>query len=1074
MTKKIIITLIGIIVWPGCVLFGQDALLHPTKIQQAVYFDISPPIRDVQPILTLKMETSDQEVPNKAGKRKALPLTTNSFMPYEDPVWQQQDGTYLPNNAAPIQNFDGINNISGVYPPDTQGDVSGDKYVQVVNLKFAVYSKSGTLLLGPLDLKTIWAGIPAPWNGTNNGDPVVLYDQAADRWMITQFSLPNSSQYAELVAVSATSDPTGAWYRYVFQFGNKMPDYPKFGIWPDGYYMSVNQFITGSSWGGVGVCAFDRTKMIAGDPTASMIYFDLGPMGTSWSMLPADWDGTTAPVTGEPNYFSYYDDWTSYTSRFLKICEFHADWTTPTNSTFGQVASLPTAPFTSDLCPATRGRCINQPVTSVKLEALSDRLMYRLQYRNFGTHRSMVTNHTVNVDGNGLAGIRWYEMRNTGAGWNIYQQGTYSPNASHRWVGSIAMNSVGDMALGYTVSDATSTYPGIRYTGRKASDELGKMTFPEQLIISGSGYQTGSAARWGDYSMMSVDPSDDLTFWFTTEYLQTIGNAPWRTRIASFLFPNVPSAFTLPAYAITTTTATLSGQVNPNNLATNYHFEYGTTPAFGNSTSIISAGSGASPIPVSAGITGLIPGIPIHCRLVAVNSEGTSNGSDIFFIPGGAVLLTTVPSAITLNSANAGGTISSDGGSAVTVRGVCWSTFENPSIADNHTTNGTGTGVFTSSISGLSASTAYHLRAYATNSAGTFYGNDVPFTTLCGIFSLPFYEGFANASQPPCWTQVDYKGYGQTWQFGKINSFTPNPNLTGNYAFLDSDGYGPGYNQNADLVTPKLDLTEYSAVTLSFKHYFRLADVETGTVLYSIDNGANWIPIQAFTTTTANPATFSQAIPAVAGQSQVKFKWNFTGTYAWCWGIDDVQITGLPINRQLSNITVPAGTTNCYNASQTITLAGSGTSFLVQNGGNVTLIAGQKITVLPGTTVQSGGYLWGYISATGPFCTNPVFSPGNTGNVFEESTSVANMSANDLFRVYPNPTSGIFTLELATSEGKQIADILISDMMGNTVFKESVSEIRNLKLSLSGKPAGVYMIQVVSGNRVETVKVIKQ
>jgi hypothetical protein len=138
MTKKIIITLLGIIVWPGCVLLGQDAPMHPTKIQQAVYFDISPPIRDVQPILTLKMKTIDQEVPNKAGKRKALPLTTNSFMPYEDPAWQKQDGTYLPYNASPIQNFDGINNISGVYPPDTQGDVSGDKYVQVVNLKFAV------------------------------------------------------------------------------------------------------------------------------------------------------------------------------------------------------------------------------------------------------------------------------------------------------------------------------------------------------------------------------------------------------------------------------------------------------------------------------------------------------------------------------------------------------------------------------------------------------------------------------------------------------------------------------------------------------------------------------------------------------------------------------------------------------------------------------------------------------------------------------------------------------------------------------------------------------------------------
>jgi hypothetical protein len=556
--------------------------------------------------------------------------------------------------------------------------------------------------------------------------------------------------------------------------------------------------------------------------------------------------------------------------------------------------------------------------------------------------------------------------------------------------------------------------------------------------------------------------------------LQTIGTAPWRTRIASFLFPNVPSAITLPAYAITTTTATMSGQVNPNGLATNYHFEYGTTTAFGNSTSIISAGSGALPIPVSAGITGLIPGIPIHCRLVAGNSEGTSNGSEIVFIPGGAIVTTTAPSDITLSSANAGGTISSDGGSAVTVRGVCWSTFENPSLTDNHTVNGPDTGVFTSSISGLSASTTYHLRAYATNSTGTFYGNDLTFTTICGIFSLPFYEGFANANQPPCWTQVDHQGFGQTWQFGKINSYTPYPLLTGNYAFLDSDGYGPGYTQNVDLITPKLDLTEYASITLTFKHYFRLAEAEAGTVSYSIDNGANWFPVQIFTTTSSNPATFSQSIPAVAGQSQVKFKWNFAGTYAWCWAIDDVQLTGLPINRQLSNITVAAGATNCYNASQTITLAGSGTSFMVQNGGSATLIAGLKISFLPGTTIEPGGYLWGYISATGPFCTNPVFSPGTVANVIEENTLVSNLAANDFFRVYPNPTTGIFTLELAASKGNQIVDVFISDMMGKTVFKERVSEIGNWKFSLSDKPAGVYIVQVVSGDRVGTAKVIKQ
>ncbi|MEI6901145.1 MAG: hypothetical protein WCL00_14810, partial [Bacteroidota bacterium] len=418
--------------------------------------------------------------------------------------------------------------------------VGPDHYVQVVNSNFAVYSKTGTTLLGPAALSTIWAGIPAPWNGTNNGDPVVLYDQAANRWLISQFSLP-AGNYAELVAVSQTADPTGAWYRYVFQFGTKMPDYPKFGIWPDGYYMSINQFLNGSSWAGAGACALERSKMLAGDPTARIVYFDFGVSGNPQSMLPSDWDGTVSPPENEPNYFCYFDDYSSLTEQYLRIWKFHTDWSNTSNSTITLLNSLVTAPFNEQLCveASGRGRCIPQPETAIKLESLSDRLMFRLQYRNFSDHVSMVTNHTINVNGSGVAGLRWYELRKSGNNWSIYQQGTYSPDVTHRWVGSVAMNAIGDIALGYSVSKSTSIYPSIRYTGRKSSDPLGVMTLPEQTIINGNGSQTGPAARWGDYSGMSVDPSNDDSFWFTTEYIQTAGGAPWKTRIASFRFLSV-------------------------------------------------------------------------------------------------------------------------------------------------------------------------------------------------------------------------------------------------------------------------------------------------------------------------------------------------------------------------------------------------------------------------------------------------------------------------------------------------------------------------------------------------------
>ena len=1161
---------------------GQSTPLHPTRTQTAIYFDISPSLRDMPLVSPSKTdvdgkEAEEREVPNKIGKKEFLHLESTPFNLPEDPVWQKQEATDAPLISAPIQNFDGMPNILGYYPPDTQGDVGIDNYIQVVNVNFAIYSKTGAVLLGPANLNTIWTGIPAPWNGTNSGDPVVLFDQAANRWIITQFSLPPGyTQCAELVAISQTSDPTGAWFRYVFQYGSTMPDYPKFGIWPDGYYMSANQFILGNAWGGVGASAFERTKMLAGDPTAQMIYFDLGAAGDPASMLPSDWDGVSTPAAGEPNHFTYFNDWSSLTDRYLRIWDFHVDWVTPANSTMSQVASLVTAPFNSSLCvdPNGRGQCIPQPGTTVKLESLSDRLMYRLQYRNFGGYKAMVTNHTVDVDNTGHAGIRWYELRNTAGVWSIYQQGSWAPDASHRWIGSIAMNSVGDIALGYSVSNSTTLFPSIRYTGRKPGDPLGTMTAPEQTIITGTGCQTGSAARWGDYSMMSVDPTDDITFWYTTEYVQTTGATSWKTRIASFLVSNAPSALSANATAVASTTATLNGSVNPHGLATTYHFEYGTTTSYGSVTPTLSAGAGSAAVPVTANITSLAGGSTYHFRLVAVNSDGTSYSSERTFIPGAAILTTTAPSAITQSSANSGGNITSSGGFAITARGVCWGTGSNPTIAGSHTTNGSGTGIFTSSITGLLHSTLYHVRAYATSGVGTFYGSDLNFTTslwtaaltttapssitansatsggnitsdggfavtargVCwgtdpnptiagnhttngsgtGIFtssitsliagttyhvrayatsavgtvygtdlifvtgclsaSLPFNESFPTAAIPGCWTQFDHQGNGQVWQFGAITSYgSSNPALTGNYAYLNSDAYGGGNSQNADLISPTVDLSGYATANISFNYYFRWYDPSSGVFSYSINNGSTWVSLLSIISESSNPVVFSQSVPAIAGQSQVKFKWNYTGTWGYYWAIDDFQITGLPINRQLSNIIVPNPASNCYNASQTITVAGTGTTFTVQSGGSATLIAGQKISVLPGAVVQPGGYFRGYIAPAGPFCVNPTYMPVVSGSTGEENNPEIPASfVENLFKVYPNPTTGNFTLELNGLAETEKIRVDIFSMTGDKVLSTELTGGIKHDLSLTGKPTGIYLIKVASDKTIGITRIIKQ
>ena len=299
-----------------------------------------------------------------------------------------------------------------------------------------------------------------------------------------------------------------------------MPDYPKFGIWSDGYYFTINQFANGSTWAGAGVCVLDRAAMLVGNANATMQFFDLG---TSYgSLLPADCDGATLPPAGTSNYFLEMN------ANSLRVFKANIDWNNSSNSTVTIDKNLATQPFSYS------NITIEQPGTSQTLMALSDRLMYRLQYRNFGSYQVMLANHTVNADGNGRAGIRWYELRNYGSGWSIYQQGTYAPDdGENRWMASIAMNSDGDIALGYSVS-STNTYPSIRFAGQNSeSSGTGILDIAETSIFEGSASQTG-INRWGDYSAMTVDPNDDDTFWFTTEY--STGGWNWRTRIASFSF----------------------------------------------------------------------------------------------------------------------------------------------------------------------------------------------------------------------------------------------------------------------------------------------------------------------------------------------------------------------------------------------------------------------------------------------------------------------------------------------------------------------------------------------------------
>ncbi|MCU0303542.1 MAG: hypothetical protein MUC56_05755, partial [Thermoanaerobaculales bacterium] len=506
---------------------------------EVVKFDISPPLRDIAPL----------PVP------EGMPYGGLMIDPESDwigPLGPQDFDMIVQGEAgigeipAPLISFDGPSNLAGVSPPDPVGDVGPNHYVAMSNLYFQIFDKSGTSLYGPAANNTLWAGFGGNCQTSNDGDPIVLHDQLSDRWILTQFTA--SSPYYNCVAVSTTSDPTGSYYRYAFSTGANFPDYPKYGVWPDAIYISTREFAGGSSFAGVGAYAINRAQIVAGNPTPTVISFLATPGGSGGAfnvgdgLLPSDLDGVIPPPAGSPNYFmGSMDDGGSYGAAqdALTLWKFTADFTTPANSTFVLTNTIPIIPYDTFAVFCSGRSCVPQPGTANKIDHLGyrQRPMHRLAYRNFGGHESLVTNQSVEASTT-VSGIRWWEIRDPDGSPFVFQEGTYAPGVTdgiHRWMGSIAMDSAGNMALGYSASASTSTYPSSWYTGRLAGDPLGTMPQGEGSIIDGTGSQTGSQ-RWGDYTSMNIDPVDDCTFWYVNEYLPTTSSVGWRLRIGAFKF----------------------------------------------------------------------------------------------------------------------------------------------------------------------------------------------------------------------------------------------------------------------------------------------------------------------------------------------------------------------------------------------------------------------------------------------------------------------------------------------------------------------------------------------------------
>ena len=639
------------------------------------------------------------------------PRSPNDVLPSQttaDPALQTAPATVTASSTP--SSFDGLNhtNWGAGWPPDPNGDVGPNNYVQTVNTSIGIWSKDGTQQAA-MTFDTLFASAATgtPCDNSNQGDPVTLYDPFADRWIVTDFAWGannfSTGPFYQCMAVSKTSDPVaGGWYFYAWQTetGSSLPDYPKLGVWPDGIYMSANVFSsTGTqSFQNPQVWAFNRQQLEAGDPNAQGVTFavpkTVGGVST-FSLLPSNARTVTgAPPAGAPNYFA-----SIYGSYAIRTWKFHVDWTTPANSTF-------TGPTNSSIATFSVGPSNVPELGGNNLDTLSYRLMMQNQYTNIGGRESLWLTHTIGNASN-VAQVRWYELPVTGGAIGaVRQQATWAPDSLNRFMPSLAVDKKGDMGIGYSVSDA-SMHPAIRYSGRLAGDPLSTLTQAETTMVQGQGFQCctfsdGSTnTRWGDYSAMSIDP-DGCTFWYTGEYYDaqptTKADDNWQTRIGSFQLPgcsSVQAAPTVSGFSPTSgspgSTVTITGtgftgasSVTFNGSASTYTVNSdtqitATVPSGATSGPIsvtTSAGSGTSSSSFTVTATVAKPTItsisPTSGRVgtvVAITGTALTGATSVKF--GGGVSATyTVVSATRINAtvpagaASGGITVTTPGGSA--------------------------------------------------------------------------------------------------------------------------------------------------------------------------------------------------------------------------------------------------------------------------------------------------------------------------------------------------------------------------------------------------------------------------
>ena len=771
--------------------------------------------------------------------------------PHGDPLADLQRSvgeSWVDAFTTPNRNFTGVG-FQGVNPSDPVGDVGPNHYIHASNSTgssvIRIYDKAEPApnLLASTTMSAIAGGTGACASGF--GDPVVIHDQFADRWLLTEFA---SSGNRLCVYVSQTADPVvGGWYVYQFTFPS-FPDYHKWGVWRNAYGMAANESSPSAY-------AFDRAAMLAGAAATFQRFTapDLSGFGFQ-TLTPADIDGLELPPAGSPIPFIRHVDNEAHSGfsgpgDYLQLWFLDVDWVTPGNSTFIAPPAIQVTEFDSALCGLSSFYCIGKPGVPQgnpsSLDPLREPVMHRFVYRNFGSHEALVGNLATDVNGADLAGLRWFELRGTGSAWGLHQEGTYSLDSVNRWMGSIAMDGSGNIALGYSVSNSSSVFPGLRYAGRLLGDPPG--TFPQgEASILEANANNGSN-RWGDYASINVDPVDDCTFWFASKFGGP-SSGQWSTRIASFKFdecgtpdfylasdPDAIQVCAGSAAAYSLTVGSIAGFTNPVSLSASGN-PAGTTAGF-SSNPVAPPGSST----LTIGNTG-----SAAAGSYAITVDGTASGSPGHSVNVGLDVFTMTPGAPTL-VAPANGALNVplqptfSWTAAVQAATYSLEVDDDPGFGSPAINESGISGTSVTPATSLASNTVYFWRVTADNLCGT----GVPSTAYsfstealpgdCGMGTVPSEEFFDTfESGAPGWT---HSGTGDSWALSTARSYSPANSFHAN---------DPATSSDQRLVSPPVVLPVGSSpLTLQFWNWQLMEDrtggcYDGGLVEISTDDGTTW------------------------------------------------------------------------------------------------------------------------------------------------------------------------------------------------------------------------------------------